>query len=443
MLLIRRVELDGIGGLDVRCRDGRIVEIGRGLDASAGENTLDARGGALLPGLHDHHIHLFALNAARRSVQCGPPAVTNQAALRVALASATGNEWIRGVGYHESVAGMLDRKMLDALRNDRPVRIQHRSGKMWFLNSEAIERLALEPASNGQLFRQDDWLRSRLENETDLRGDVEETSLWLASYGITGITETTPSNNNATANLYDTLNLSQGVMLMGNEELAQGPLKIMLDDHALPDVDTFRQQITAAHEHDRPVAVHCVTRTELVFTVATFLEAGVIPGDRIEHASVTDDATLELIARAGLTVVTQPNLIAERGSQYLDEVESSEHRYLYRCRSFLEAGIPLGGGCDAPFGQPDPWAAMHAAVTRQTADGRVIGECEALTPREALALFTSRAEDPGGPQRQIAVGEPADLCLLDCSWAHAQTRLRSEDVFATIRASVVTFCTQR
>ena len=86
---------------------------------------------------------------------------------------------------------------------------------------------------------------------------------------------------------------------------------------------------------------------------------------------------------------------------------------------------------------------MHAAVTRQTADGRVIGECEALTPREALALFTSRAEDPGGPQRQIAVGEPADLCLLDCSWAHAQTRLRSEDVFATIRASVVTFCTQR
>jgi predicted amidohydrolase YtcJ len=228
-------------------------------------------------------------------------------------------------------------------------------------------------------------------------------------------------------------------MLMGGEQLAEGPLKIMLDDYVLPDIDAFRKRIIAAHERGRPVAVHCVTRTELVFAVSTLLQAGTISGDRIEHASVTDDLTMELIVRSGLTVVTQPNLILERGSQYLDEVNPTDHPYLYRCRGFLDAGVPLGGGTDAPFGRPDPWAAMRAAVMRQTADGRVIGECEALTPQQALALFASHPEDPGGPGRRIAPGEAADLCLLKQKWSEARHRLRSDDVAATILGGVVTF----
>ena len=38
-----------------------IVEVGRG----RGDEIVDAAGGVLLPGLHDHHIHLLALAAAR------------------------------------------------------------------------------------------------------------------------------------------------------------------------------------------------------------------------------------------------------------------------------------------------------------------------------------------------------------------------------------------
>ena len=441
MLLIRQVELDGVMGLDVRCREGRIIEVGRDLGELPGETTIDARGGALIPGLHDHHIHLLALAASRRSVRCGPPEVTSTAQLRTALDSAPGTGWIRGVGYVESVSGMLDREMLDGFCGDRPVRIQHRSGKMWFLNSLACAQLGLEPSSDGQLFREDTLLRERLDHENIEQEtlDVEATSDWLASYGVTGITDTTHSNNDATARLFGTLNLSQRVMLMGNEQLAEGPLKIMLDDYALPEIGAFRKRITRAHERDRPVAVHCVTRTELVFAVSTLLEAGTISGDRIEHASVTDDPAMELIARSGLTVVTQPNLILERGNQYLDEVDHKDHPYLYRCRGFVDAGVPLGGGTDAPFGRPDPWAAMRAAVTRQTDDGRVIGECEALTPRQALALFTTHPDDPGGPERRIAPGEAADLCLLAHRWTEAQHRLRSDDVAATIMDGVVTF----
>ena len=51
--------------VDVRCADGRVTDVALGPSADV---TVDADGGALLPGLHDHHLHLFALAAARTSV---------------------------------------------------------------------------------------------------------------------------------------------------------------------------------------------------------------------------------------------------------------------------------------------------------------------------------------------------------------------------------------
>ena len=69
-LLIRRAEVAGRGPVDVRIAGSRIVAIGPALDPASGEPTLDAAGAALIPGLHDHHLHLLALAAAQRSVRC-------------------------------------------------------------------------------------------------------------------------------------------------------------------------------------------------------------------------------------------------------------------------------------------------------------------------------------------------------------------------------------
>jgi len=434
MLLIRDAEL-GSDRVDVRCRDGRIVEIGTGLIGKCDEKVLEARGGALLPGLHDHHIHVFALAGARRSVKCGPPEITDREALAAALASATGSEWIRGVGYHESVAGMLDRRALDAIMRERPVRMQHRSGKMWFLNSAAARILGLDATFDGRLFRRDEWLREHVATDVDLAA----LSLELSSYGITGVTDATPSNDDTTAGEITARGVRQRVCAMGGDALSQGALKIMLDDYALPDFDGLRARIAKAHAQGRPTATHCVTRAELVFALSALIDAGSIPGERIEHASVTDDATMALVVQAGVTVVTQPNFIAERGEQYLAEVDAADHRHLYRCRGFLDAGVPLGGGTDAPFGRPDPWAAIRAAVTRRTENGRVIGAEEALSPERALALFTTPAGEPGGAPRRIAVGETGDMCLLDRSWQAARESLRHEHVAATILGGEVIF----
>src|SRR5207244_11249825 len=113
----------------------------RGLDEQ-GLDVLDARGGALLPGLHDHHIHLLALAAAAQSVRVGPGDVGEAEGFARALAAADAalppGRWIRAVGYHESVAGPIDRTRLDAIVPGRPGRVQHRGGAMWGLNCEAV-----------------------------------------------------------------------------------------------------------------------------------------------------------------------------------------------------------------------------------------------------------------------------------------------------------------
>ena len=435
-LLIANAEVDGVGTVDVRCRDGVVAELAPNLPPATAETRLDARGGALLPGLHDHHIHLLALAAASRSVPCGPPQVADKAALRDALRQAPGNGWIRGVGYHESVAGLLDRRTLDQLQAKRPVRIQHRSGKMWFLNGPALRALGMD-AANGQLFRGDAQLRRRLPADPQLRDAVADVSALLASYGVTGVTDATPDNNPQALRFLQAAGLGQRLYAMGDESLAAGPLKIMLDDAALPRLPELRDRIARAHRAHRPVAVHCVTRTELVFALAAIDDAGAAPGDRIEHAAVADDDALRLLRDIGdgrerITVVTQPNFIAERGDAYRADVPAKDLPWLYRGRGFLDADIPLGGGTDAPFGKPDPWRAMRAAVHRRIDAGTVLGAEETLTPERALALFTTPAQDPGGAPRKVEAGATADLCLLNAPWRRIRTRLVAEDVAATV-----------
>jgi predicted amidohydrolase YtcJ len=454
-VLIVGAEIEGRGPIDVRLLAGRVSEVGVGLKRQPGEPLLAAAGGALLPGLHDHHIHLLALAASESSLQCGPPEIETSAALARSLTAAgAGQTWLRGVGYHESVAGSLGREDLDRWQPRRPVRIQHRSGAMWMLNSAAIERLGLDKGTDaegverdrdggctGRLFGLDLWLRERLGDAAiPPLGAVAQT---LAGFGVTGVTDATVSNTDlelsALGRATESGELPQRVLAMGgiglsrskHPRVARGAVKIVLAERRLPKFDELRKAIEVAHEQGRSVAIHCVTRAELVFALTAFSEAGAQMGDRLEHASIAPPDCLDLLAGLPLTVVTQPGFLRQRGDAYAVDVEPRDRPWLYRGRGFLKAGVLLAAGSDAPFGPADPWLAMRAAVDRRSAGGRCLGERERLTPDEALALFQGTAEAPGAGPRRVAVGADADLCLLDCGWETAREELSSERVKAT------------
>ena len=203
-MLIRNAEIDFGRRADIRIADRTIAEIGL-LTPVAGEAVMDAGGGAVLPGLHDHHIHLLAFAAARDSVRCGPPWGKDAEALAEALQAAalrSGGGWLRGIGYHESVAGEIDRHWLDRVLPLHPARIQHRSGRLWILNSRALDIVAKGETPpemvggrfTGRLYDSDGWLRDRIgATEPPIRAAAD----FLLSRGVTGITDTTPGNDAA------------------------------------------------------------------------------------------------------------------------------------------------------------------------------------------------------------------------------------------------------
>jgi predicted amidohydrolase YtcJ len=447
-MLIHDAEMEGGARHDIRIEAGRVIEIGN-LAPRDNEPTLDARGALLLPGLHDHHIHVAALAAARNSVPCGPPNVSTIDELRTALGR-RGAGWLRGVGYHESVAGLLDAATIDRIQPDRPIRIQHRGGRMWFLNSAGIDKLlaahvpppGLEKVNGrftGRLFDEDGWLKSALGGQPP---DFKEVGAMLARVGVTGVTEISPANDAVIAQHFSNQrasgHLPQTVLLAGKPCLCEadmaglilGPVKLHLHEESLPDFDEFVAAMRDAHRQGRSVAVHCATEVELVFTLAAFDAAGPEYGDRIEHASVAPDTAVAEIARLGLAVVSQPHFIAERGDAYRSHVAAADQSYLYRLRAFLDAGVTLAGGSDAPFGGTNPWASMTAAVSRATPSGAQIGSSEALTPEQALDLYL-RAPAALDRRRVIETGMTADLCLLDRNWQQARGDLASVAVRAT------------
>lgn len=425
-----------------------------------GDEVVDGAGGVLIPGLWDHHVHLLATAAARASVAVGPPEVTDATsfddALRGADLTLPAGAWLRAVGYHESVAGELDRHRLDAVLAGRPVRVQHRSGAAWVLNSRACRLVDLEHADipgverdasgsiTGRAFGADDWLRARISPDAPV---LDHVGADADRFGIVGFTDTTPS---ADTGGWDRLAaarrdgaLRQRVVVTGGPELVDtappaglelGPVKLYLADHALPALDDLVHAVRAAHHAGRGVAFHAVTRSALVLAIAAVRDAGAVGGVRIEHGSVIPPELDADLLALGATVVTQPSFLTDRGDSYLADVEPDDRPHLYRCATLLDAGIPVAASSDGPHATLDPWAGMRAAVERRTASGQAIGTDEAVVPRRALDLYLGPHRSPGGPPRRVVPGAPADLCLLDEPLDAVVTDLGAHHVRATVVA---------
>ncbi|MFJ9127771.1 amidohydrolase family protein [Streptomyces sp. NPDC102340] len=408
-------------------------------------------GGALLPGLADHHLHLAATAARETSLDVS---ALSREQLKTALAAADAGEdgWVRVVGHDDVAHGDLERDSLDAYRARVPVRVQHRSGALWSVNSAGLTRLDAHDASHegierdragrptGRLWRADGWLRDVLGARPP---SLRALGARLASLGVTHLADATPdaaAAEVAFATVRDG-ELPQYVMVMANRvgtahhpRLSIGPVKIVVTDHELPDLDALAGRIAEAHAADRPAAVHCVSRVALALTLAALDRTGGRDGDRIEHCAVADPAAAKELARRGIRVVTQPTLVARRGDDYWQRSEPCDRSDLWRYGTLVRAGVRVAPSSDAPYGDPDPWACLRAAAERRTPSGRVLGPGERLPARAVLRGMLAPLDDPGGPPRRTEVGSVADLVLLDRPLADALRAPHARQVRATFIA---------
>ncbi|KQZ85262.1 hypothetical protein ASD56_02560 [Microbacterium sp. Root166] len=408
--------------VDVEIHGGRIASVKASVAEREGRVAAEPRGARVIAGIHDRHLHLLAMAAAAASVVC--PADMSAEQWREAIrGSAAGPDgWLRVTGAHESFAGDLDADALDALRADAPVRVQHRTGMLWILNHAALGRLGpLDHAGierdsrgvpTGRLWRADAWLRERVPRREP---DLAAVGSRLLRHGITSVTDATPDLDDSSLRLLEGAirngDLPQRVTLLGAplgwstdvRRLRVGAFKLVLDESALPDLDTLTADIARIHAARRPVAVHCVTAASAHLLVLAFELAGVRAGDRVEHGSVLPPSVVERLAAQRVAVVTQPGFLSERGDAYLRDVDPADLPALYPLRDLHDAGVSVRFSSDAPYGPLDPARWLRDAVERRSVAGQVVVERQRLSWSQALRAL-------GAPPR---IGAPADLIVVD------------------------------
>jgi predicted amidohydrolase YtcJ len=104
------------------------------------------------------------------------------------------------------------------------------------------------------------------------------------------------------------------------------------------------------------------------------------------------------------------------GESFVTSLGEERAARIMPLRTYLDSGVPLALGSDAPVTTYDPFVGIYSAVTRKTVYGRVLGEDERISRQEALRLYTSASawvtfEDT--QKGSLAPGKLADVAVLD------------------------------
>jgi predicted amidohydrolase YtcJ len=136
---------------------------------------------------------------------------------------------------------------------------------------------------------------------------------------------------------------------------------------------------------------------------------------RIEHCTFVNEELLRRIQRLGATCVPFGSYIAFHGEKLVPYYGERRLERMFAHRWFLDSGIPIAGSSDHGAGPLAPLLALQSCVTRETADRRVLGEAQRITPLEALSLYTvgsAQASGEGAIKGRLAPGYLADFTVL-------------------------------
>ncbi|OGA02306.1 MAG: hypothetical protein A3H35_04375 [Betaproteobacteria bacterium RIFCSPLOWO2_02_FULL_62_17] len=464
------------GATEIAVGRGRVIAVGRGLiggcEPVRGAQILDCRGGTVMPGFIDAHLHFISFADSLLSVDLRPRTGIRsiegiQAALRRQAEATPRGEWLKAKGYDEF--RLVERRHptrwdLDEAAPHHPVRLSHRSLHAHVLNSLALKFLGIDlgtpdPAGGmierdlttgeptGLLYEMGDVLARRVPRwpTHTFERAVKQAGQELAECGITTFLDASPTIDPARRKVLQDYKarglIRQRVsMMMGREALPElGPRSSFASEHdgvavwgikAILDRTTgtprpcreeLIETIQTAHRSGWPVAIHAVEEETLEAALDAFeavLGTGpstAEPAHRIEHGSVCPPYLARRIAALGITVATQPSFIHYHGSRYLASIPAEQHPYLYPLASWLRSGVHVAGSSDCPLVPPSPLMGIHAAVNRSAKNGDVVSPGEEISVDEAISMYTiSAARTLGLPSvsASLAPGQAADLVVL-------------------------------
>ncbi len=189
------------------------------------------------------------------------------------------------------------------------------------------------------------------------------------------------------------------------------------------DPATFKAVLAAARARGFQVNTHAIGDGANGFVLDAYQEAfggGAGAGHRfrVEHAQVVAPADVPRFKALGVIPSVQPTHCTSDMYWAEDRLGPERAKGAYLWRAFLDQGLPLPAGSDAPVEAVSVVAGLYAAVTRQDAKGWPEGgwrPAERVSALEALRMFSAHAafaafeEDQRGA---LTPGRRADITVL-------------------------------
>jgi predicted amidohydrolase YtcJ len=177
--------------------------------------------------------------------------------------------------------------------------------------------------------------------------------------------------------------------------------------------------ILSVHGAGLQACVHCNGDREIDMLVTAFENAltkkpRANHRHRIEHCSVVTEDLLRRIQKLGLVVVPH-SYIWEHGDK-MENYGAWRWDWMHAARSMLDLGIPVAGHSDSPVSAADPLLRIQDMVMRTSAEGKVYGVKQRITPEEALRIWTlggAYAEFAEERKGSIQPGRLADFVVLE------------------------------
>jgi predicted amidohydrolase YtcJ len=433
---------------------------------------IDCQGRTIVPGFNDAHCHIFSFIRKLASLDLSPLLIKSIADIKTAVrnhakAIPAGN-WITASDYNEFYLEEKrhpNRRDLDEAAPEHPVVLYHRSLHACVLNSLGLEMAGInrqtpEPPGavidreldtgqpSGLLLEMVGYIQRQVLpplSDKELAEGMASANRHYLAVGITSLQEASVNNDydrwQTLKKFKDSGQLKSRLSMMfgfdalpqfqerslafgeGDEQLRLGGVKIILTETSgqlQPPPEELNRQALDAHRAGFPLAIHCVEPGTVAAAISVLEYIGsksLLAGmrHRLEHVSECPPELLERLIKLKTTVVTQPPFIYYSGERYIATVHPERQRWLYRIRSLLDAGLIVAASSDSPVVPDDPLVGIYAAVTRRAESRQELLSQEAISPEQALAMYTTNAayasfeEDIKG---SIAPGKLADMVIL-------------------------------
>lgn len=466
--LMPRAELVAAG-------DGEIVCVGTNDDLGlfkGRSKLINCEGKTLVPGFNDAHIHIMAYASNLLSLDCSPALVASisdiQARIKQQAEHTPRGMWIKGAGYNEFY--LAERRHpnchdLDRVAPYHPVKLTHRSLHACVLNSLGLARAGISVETpdppgglidrelgtgepSGLLFGMNSYINEQVIpplSEKELRRGIKLVNRSFLSSGITSVQDATVRNSSEqwetfrkfkeSGEFAPRISMMFGLHALddfkerglhygyGDNGLRLGAVKFTLDEtrgRLNPSQEELNEGVLRAHGAGFQAAIHAVEEST-VEAAAIALENCMRrsrKGDRrhrVEHCSVCPPRLLRRLKAVKALIVTQPAFIYYSGERYLSDVPETQLPWLYRTGSFVKSGLKPAASSDCPVVPCNPLVGVYAAVTRKAEGGQALSPQQAISPEEALRMYTLAGAYASFEERlkgSIGVGKLADMVLL-------------------------------